>query len=480
MQVEDKGELNNPNEKYAIYSLYPEDPRFLKRFVSTKICVSPFSGLLRMAKPTENGSVTMQAPDTPSNSITPIIARQEVSTNATYKIYNYDKSILSSLDNFHDKYRSVVFSHPENKLLCFSPPKSIEYYDFVGKYAGVIGEPRQNNITATEKIEGISINLFYDHRIQSWEISTKTNIGGNYWYFLKSTTDNSITQLASQSGANYTEKSSTFYDMFLDTLIQSRNTPLNDNPWIRELPKTHCYSFVLQHPENQILIPIKSPKLWLVSVYEIRDNYAIHIPSWEYKKWSILMNMVGVIDFPKELDVCNYQELQNYVSKYIDHPFRLTKGIVLWNEKTGERTLLNNPNYADLVKLRELSPSLQYEYFCIKRIGKLTEYMEYFPQIKKSIITMENIYTEFVKSLHACYMDVYVFKTVTLNNINAQFRPYVENLHKTVYLPAIRTRNPVKITKAVVQAYIDKMEPREQLFVFSHIKRERDAYKNNI
>jgi hypothetical protein len=77
-------------------------------------------------------------------------------------------------------------------------------------------------------------------------------------------------------------------------------------------------------------------------------------------------------------------------------------------------------------------------------------------------------------------MNVYVYKTELWNNINAQFRPYVENLHKTVYLPAIRTRNPVKITKAVVQAYIDKMEPREQLFVFSHIKRERDAYKNNI
>jgi len=449
MQVEDIGELNKHDKKYANYSLCPEDPRFLKRFVSTKICVSP---------------------------------------KAIYKIYNYDKSILSSLDNFHDKYRSVVFSYPENKLLSFSPPKSIEYFAFVEKYSkiiGELGEPGQKIITATEKIEGISINLFYDHRIQSWEISTKTNIGGNYWYFVNSTVNNSITQIASPPGANYTKNyhspSSTFYDMVLDALIQPRNTSLNDNPWINELPKTHCYSFVLQHPENQIVIPIKSPKLWLVAVYEIRNSLkescAIHIPSYEYKKWSILMSMVGVIDFPKELDVRNSKELQNYVSKYIDHPFRLVKGIVLWNEKTGERTLLNNPNYAELVKLRELSPVVQYEYFCMKRIGQLKEYMEYFPQIKKSIITMEKVYADFVKTLHACYMDVYVFKKVSLNNIDYQFRPYVENLHKTIYLPAIRTRNPVKINKAIVQAYIDKMEPREQLFVFSYLKRERDLYQ---
>lgn len=460
-------ELNKPNEKYAIYSLCPENPRFLKRFVSTKICVSSKSYIQH---PTEVTSSTTQYP--------------YISLNAAYKIYNYDKSILSCLDIIHDKYRSVVFSYPENKLLSFSPPKSIEYHDFVEKYKNTkfiekIGEQWQKNITVTEKIEGISINLFYDHRIQSWEISTKTNIGGNYWYFLYDSVKNTSSNHGLHT-STYIEKSSTFYDMFLDALIQPRNTPLNANPWINELPKTHCYSFVLQHHENQIVIPIKSPKLWLVAVYEIHDNYAIHIPSWEYKQWPILMNMVGVMDFPKELDATNYQELQQYMTKYIDHPFRLAKGIVLWNEKTGERTMLNNPNYNNLLKLRQLYPGVQYEYFCMKRIGKLKEYIEYFPQNKKIITEMENIYADFVKTLHECYMDVYVFKKVSLNNIHAQFRPYVENLHKHKYLPYIRTRTPVKITKSVIKSYLDNMEPREQLYVFSYLRRERDTYKNII
>lgn len=433
MQIEGEGELNKTEENYAIYSLYPEDVRFINRFVSTKICVS---------------------------------------SKATYKIYNYDKSILSTLDTFHDKYRSVIFSYPENKLLSFSPPKSIEYADFTKKYP-IIQNIKytwcarsvqiENLIVATEKIEGVSINLFYDPRINSWELSTKTNIGGNYWYF------------ANSSITDSTKKSSTFYDMFLDALIQPRNTQLNDNPWIRELPKSYSYSFVLQHPENPIVIPIKSPKLYLVAIYEIRDNCAIHIPSHEYKNWPDLMSMVGVIDFPKELDVRNYQELQKYVSKYSNHPFRLAKGIVLWNEKTGERTLLNNPNYKELLQLREMSPGFQYEYLCMKRIGKLTEYMNHYPQQKKMIMQMENIYAEFVKTLHTCYMDVYVFKTELLNNIHPQFRPYVENLHRNVYLHNIRTRNTVKITKAIVREYIDKMEPREQLFVFSYLRRERDS-----
>jgi len=436
----EKGEHNKTIEKYAIYPMSPEDAKFSKRYVSTKICVS---------------------------------------SRASYRIYNYDKTVLSSLDTIHDKYRSVVFSYPENKLLSFSPPKSIEYSDFIAKYpkisdisnkigsVGSVGsfgpgspESHRKHITATEKIEGISIQLFYDPRIQSWEISTKTNIGGNYWHFMKS--------------GVYDTKSPTFYDMFLDALIQSNDSPLNTNPWINELPKSYSYSFVLQHPENPIIIPVKSPKLYLVAVYEIRDNCTIHIPSFEYRRWSILMNMVGVIDFPKELIIKTYDELQKSVSKYVDHPFRLSKGIVLWNEITGERTLLNNPNYADLVKLREIAPVIQYEYFCMKRIGKVAEYMMHFYQHKKTVMTLENMYNDFVKTLHLCYMDVYVFKKECLNNISPQFKPYVEHLHKNVYLPSIRTRRPVKITKQLVRSYIDNMEPREQLFVFSYLRRERD------
>ena len=125
---------------YANYVLSSNDPFILKKIVSTKLCVS---------------------------------------AKATYAILNYDKNMLSKLDVCSDKYRSVVFSYPENQLLSFSPPKSIEYADFKEKKYPI------NTITATEKIEGVSITLFYDHRIQSWEISTKTNIGGHYWYFYK-------------------------------------------------------------------------------------------------------------------------------------------------------------------------------------------------------------------------------------------------------------------------------------------------------
>jgi len=414
-------------ETYATYSLFPENEKFSKRYVSTKICVSP---------------------------------------SASYKIYNYDKTILSCLDTIHNQYRSVVCSYPENKLLCFSPPKSMEYCDFIKKYPKMIESPNKKgelpikNIIATEKIEGISIQLFYDERIGSWEISTKTNISGNYWYF-----------------NNERQNTTTFRDMFMDALIHDRSSSLNTNPWINILPKSHCYSFVLQHPENQIVLPLKRPKLWLIAIYRIvisKESLAIQIPSFEYKNWRIFNDIIGIVDFPKELNVETYEELQKYVLKYKNHPFRLSKGIVIWNEKTGERTTLNNENYKDLVILRSLVPDFQYEYLCMKRAQKIDEYLQFFPQYKKNVMAMNRLYDDFVNTLHRCYMDVYVFKTECFDNVSHQYKPHVENLHKKIYLRNLHTRHPVKITKKCVSSYIEHMEPREQLYMLSYLRRERD------
>ena len=54
--------------------------------------------------------------------------------NIGYTIMNYTKDFICFDDYETAKYRSVIFSNPQNKLLCFSPPKSIKYDIFMEDY----------------------------------------------------------------------------------------------------------------------------------------------------------------------------------------------------------------------------------------------------------------------------------------------------------------------------------------------------------
>ena len=73
-------------------------------------------------------------------------------------------------------YRMVIYSFPEQRLLGYFPPKSLEYSNFKQYYSNVT-----SNIVISEYINGDMINLMYDERCHRWHIfsqadNLKTNI----------------------------------------------------------------------------------------------------------------------------------------------------------------------------------------------------------------------------------------------------------------------------------------------------------------
>ena len=85
------------------------------------------------------------------------------------------------------------------------------------------------------------INVFWDSNIGlsgAWEISTRNTVGA-------------------ESSFYKSPNSKTFRTMFLEAAI-------NNNLDLDSLNKNFCYSFVLQHPENRIVVPFKAPQLYLI------------------------------------------------------------------------------------------------------------------------------------------------------------------------------------------------------------------------
>lgn len=236
--------------------------------------------------------------------------------NSLYYMINYDKSMICFDDTENSKYKSVILSCPEKDVLCFSPPKSFHYEQFIKKYPEI-----NDTILINEFIEGTMINLFYDYKTSKWLISTRKRIGGK----------NRIT--------SHFKENKTFYQLFLESLSANNDDELSELPFIKILPMSYCYSFVLNHMESK-------PISHLVSVYKIYfDNTIKFILPTEYEKWKIFENVVGLIQFPNRIE--NYDTYDSLNDYYNDiHNNCHSKGCVITHLKTGERTKIINIEYS--------------------------------------------------------------------------------------------------------------------------------------
>jgi hypothetical protein len=357
---------------------------------------------------------------------------------SNYVILNYDKKFMSFDDINTGLYRSVIFSYPDKRVVCFSPPKSVPLTIFKSKYPEI-----NENIMVNEAIEGVALNLFFDITIMKWNISTKSSIGGKYWFYGKK--DNTSKQL-------------TFLEMFMEAIREPTAKELNDIALLEYLPKDYCYNFILQHSSNSILLPVESANLFLIGVYSINNNEVEYIPAREYQTWNIFLGLNSVINFPKEYNISKYEDLMTN---------NITKGAMITNMETGERTRVHNKRYEDLKTLLLIKPKVQYQFLCLNRIGKekVDEYLNIFPKLKKEFYTLRNLYNEFTKEVFKLYLSTYVYKDNVL--ISEKYKSHIYKIHHTLYLPILNKNTITRIRYKNVVDYFNKMEPRELLYVLN-------------
>ena len=200
-----------------------------------------------------------------------------------HRIIRYIKDKLVTPEDFsmYGKYRSVL-ADKDNYVVGFSPPKSIKYEEFTS-------ENNFEDIVVEELIEGTMINLFYDTFKNEWNISTRSNIGGNNKFVQE-------------------EEICSFREMFLEACIELgldfELLPKNSD---RGLNAYYSYSFVMQHPKNRIVSRTLHNKCWiyLVEMYEIvRTELGSDIYHIDVDHFSELFTKLG-ISIPPELSLHN-------------------------------------------------------------------------------------------------------------------------------------------------------------------------------
>lgn len=369
------------------------------------------------------------------------------SNNSTYRVIRYDKNFLSfDLVSSYGLCRSVIVNSANN-VVGFSPPKSINAEYFIDKYPN----PENNSfIIAEQFIEGTMINVFFDPTIGltgGWEISTRNTVGATSSFYKS-------------------PNAKTFRQMFMEAAT------LN-NLDINKLDIRFSYSFVLQHPENRIVVPFSNPQLYLVGVYQVLTNNANisvkYYDSAEFKEF--FTNLGSSIKFPNVYSFEKYSELiERFGSMNTSYDI---VGVVIHNKSTGERTKIRNPVYEQVRNLRGNQPKLQYQYLALRKEGKVKDFLKFYPENKKEFSTFRDQVHLFTNTLYANYVSCYIKKEKPLLEFSEQYRTHMFNIHK-LYMDELREKKQF-VTSSIVQKYVNDLHPSLLMYCLNFQMRKRNV-----
>ena len=375
------------------------------------------------------------------------------SNKQKYSVIRYLKEFLC-LDMIptYGLCRSIILNSA-NVVVGFAPPKSIPSDTFIKMYPD-----KTTHLVAQEFIEGTMINAFWDPSVGltgGWEISTRNTVGATSSFF---------------KGANR----KTFRTMFLEAAKEV-------NLSLDQLNKDLCYSFVLQHPENRIVVPFNNPDLYLVALYNIKivdgNTIVLSYPIIDLKNfdWG-----PAAIKFPEIYEWNTYTELiEKYASMNTSYS---TLGVVVYNNLTCERMKIRNPVYEQVRNLRGNQPKLQYQYLALRKEGKVADFLKFYPENKKEFSVFRDQVHLLTSTLFANYASCYIKKEKPLKEFSDQYRTHMFNIHK-IYMDELREKK-FFVTNTTVINYVNNLHPSLLMYCLNFQMRKRNvdtiAADNNV
>ena len=330
-----------------------------------------------------------------------------------YCIIKYNKHVVNTnnLYNHIKYYRTQVVKASTNDIVCVGPCKSIPYNTFVTMVN------TNSDIVFEEFIDGIMINLFYTDT--GWEIATRSTVGGHTRFYFE-------------------EDGKTFNEMFYDAVS-------HNNINLDLLHKEYCYSFVLQHPQHRIIVPVDSPKLYLVEAYKITDNKIrmanIHTELLlsDVLESKLLIPKVFKFDNPDDA----VKQYNHYSMDYT------TMGVVLKDYNQHIRTKIRTPAYIKVKLLKGNQPNKQYLFVSLYKTNRVNDYLTYFPEDSYLFAGFKNSLYKYTNELYNSYVQCFIRKTKHIREYPPHIKYSLSQLH-TLYLERLRPNNHSIDHKTVV------------------------------
>ena len=356
------------------------------------------------------------------------VAKQSV--KSSYYLVNYDKKTMrkKNIDNeinYVKHFRSVVLNE-DCKVVGFSPPMC--------ETKNVVLDI-QNIQFAEEFVEGTMVNLFYNsaNDVQDWVFSTK----------------NTVSPVEKPAGK-------CFRSMFLEACA---NANLNFD----DLPKEYAYSFVMQHPDNVIVAPVKATALYIIAIYLVKNSddcsaATVYEMERSVLRWSSFSN----VSHPARFTMKGQSDFDKIVKTYASPDSLYYYPGVMFRTFTGERFKLRNPNYEMVKNAKGARARCEFVYLHLKQMGYLRKHFERCPEDEVAFFEFQSKLYNYTSSLHKNYLDCYIYKKMGLKDFPLKYRNNMYKLHND-YLHVLKPEG-ARVTMSHVVQFVNNLSVSSQIY----------------
>lgn len=317
-------------------------------------------------------------------------------------------------------FRSVVWDVLKNLPVSVAPVKS-ETGESMPPTSSVEG------FTIERFIDGVMICGFYDQYNKVWRFHTRSTLNANCRFYSQTKSFRQLFEMAVSTSMAWSD--------FLASL----------NP-------TTQYTWVLQHPENRIVVNVTTPTVVCVQ-----------------KQTYLSGTLIAVTDQPTPFDVAkitvaSWSELTNKLQLENAHFKHNFQGYVVKNGLSF-RWKVRGEAYNRVRKMRGNSARRDFLWLSMWRTNTLRDYLSLYPEERHSANAIVERWKTISRTVYNLYTDVFKARSLPKGQIPPKYRPFVFGLHN-MYINELKPQSKT-VDWATALQYMNTRDTAQALYAIN-------------
>ena len=302
--------------------------------------------------------------------------------DAAHAMIYYDKKTSNMEAPTVQWFRSVIWNKSTNHPVCVSPPRGRKFSAAVD--AGL------TDFVVEDFVDGVMINMFHDG--QGWRLATRTQYGATGHFY------------GSQPFATLFHEAAMAQGLSLTTVFDT----------------SLCYSWVLQHPEERVVVPCSYgiPHIFNVGCWRIHADASIEA-----------MRPLP-LQAPLVHDIKTLEDVKDRVAILGKRHGYKWQGFVI-KMADGNRYKIRSREYDAVRELRGNQANRPFTWLERWSSGSLTEYLKIYPEEQHQAQAVVDTFKALTQETYNWYQRVYKAREMPLGQAPRKFRKLLWDAHTT-------------------------------------------------